>query len=206
MIEETSENRPDEELVSEFQDGNESAFDALVLRHQDRVLNLCYQFIGNYEEAKDAAQEVFIKAYGALRKFRKEAAFKSWIYRITMNQCKNKVVSKEFRNRKKNLRLETDDGEERITIQRTSPYSQPVEALARKEKEEIVQNALHALESLARQLIILKDIEGLSYEEITTLTGLKLGTLKSKLARARNQLTQKLRKMYELQESTKSYI
>ena len=91
----------DDELVRAFQAGNRFAFDKLVRKHQDRIFNLCYRFFGDYQDANDFAQEVFIKVYQSLNKFRYESSFSTWLYRIAVNTCKNRLRSIEYRFRLK---------------------------------------------------------------------------------------------------------
>ena len=91
----------DAALVKAFQAGNKASFDELVLRHKDRLFNLCFRFLGDYQEANDSAQEVFVKIYRSLKGFRLESAFSTWLYRIAVNTCKNKLKSSEYRHKKK---------------------------------------------------------------------------------------------------------
>ena len=91
----------DIELVKAFQAEDKSAFDKIVLKYKNKVFNLCYRFVGDYEEANDSAQEAFVKVYCSLKKFRLESAFSTWLYRITVNTCKNKLTSLEYRYKKK---------------------------------------------------------------------------------------------------------
>ncbi len=96
---------PDADLVSAFQSGNTHAFDQLVLRYKDRIFNLCYRSLGDYQEAYDTAQEIFIKVYKNLKSFRGEASFLTWLYTIAGNTCKNKLKSLEYRYRNKKVSL-----------------------------------------------------------------------------------------------------
>ncbi len=91
----------DVELINAFKAGKKSAFDELVLSHKDKVFNLCYWFVGDYQDANDLAQDVFFKAFKALKNFRFESAFSTWIYRITVNTCKNRLNSLQYRLKKK---------------------------------------------------------------------------------------------------------
>ena len=99
---------PDEgsALVKAFQAGKKAAFDDLVIRHKDRLFNLCYWFLGDYHEANDSAQETFIKAYRSLKRFRCESAFSTWLYRIAVNTCKNRFKSSEYRQKKRTVSLD----------------------------------------------------------------------------------------------------
>jgi len=93
-------------LIEAFQRGDKKAFDELVIRHKDRIFNLCYRFLGDYEEANDSAQEAFVKAYGSLNTFRLESAFSTWLYRIAVNACKNKLGSAAYRAKRKTVSLD----------------------------------------------------------------------------------------------------
>jgi RNA polymerase sigma-70 factor (ECF subfamily) len=186
--------RDDYALIKAFQNGESAAFDALVLRYKDRVFNLCIRFLGDYHEAEDIAQDVFVKAYNSLNRFRFESSFFTWLYRIAVNSCKNRVKSLEFRFRKSDARIDISDdalkGLERENIDHR-PLN-PASELENKEMMKMLQKAINSLPSDQKAVVILRDIQGLSYEEITDITGFKLGTLKSRLSRARNSLREKL--------------
>lgn len=185
----------DIELINAFQAGDNKAFDTLALRHKDMVFNLCYRFLGDLQDANDAAQDVFIKAFKALKRFRSESSFSTWIYRIGLNTCKNKVKSLEHRYRKQTTSLNNPgtgrDDDPPMEIVDGSPS--PSMALERRERCMIIQKAVHSLPKDKKEMIVLRDMEGLSYDEIVNITGLNLGTVKSKIARARSDLREILR-------------
>ncbi|HIE44373.1 MAG TPA: sigma-70 family RNA polymerase sigma factor [Candidatus Omnitrophica bacterium] len=187
--------REDRELVEAFQANREGVFDKLVLKYKDKVFNLCYRFLGDYEEANDCAQEVFVKLYRSLKKFQQKSSFSTWLYRITVNTCKNKLASSEYRLRKKMVRLDnpihSEKGTYRIEIE--DETLSPATQLDRKEKEMLIQNAIGSLPEEQKMVVLLRDVEGFSYEKITVITGYNIGTVKSKLARARQKLREKLR-------------
>ena len=182
-------------LIKAFQRGDKRAFDQLVIRHKDRIFNLCYRFIGDYEEADDSAQEAFVKAYGSLKTFRLESAFSTWLYRIAVNTCKNKLGSSSYRAKRKTVSLDNPGNNEvgalPMEIQNGTPS--PLARMEEKERRRLVQTALDALPPEFKMVVALRDIEGLSYEEIAQVTGLNLGTVKSRIARARTDLRNKLR-------------
>jgi len=164
--------------------GEESInFDELVLEHKDKVFNLCYRFLGNYEEADDCAQETFVKVYRSLKDFRRESSVSTWIYRIAVNTCKNRVASAQYR-RSRNMAQLDEVGDEKLS---------PATEADRREKGELIQEAIDSLPPDQKSVVILRDIEGLSYEGVAEATGLNLGTVKSKLARARQALREKLK-------------
>jgi RNA polymerase sigma-70 factor (ECF subfamily) len=182
-------------LIKAFQRGDKRAFDQLVIRHKDRIFNLCYRFIGDYEEANDSAQEAFVKACGSLKTFRLESAFSTWLYRIAVNTCKNKLGSSSYRAKRKTVSLDNPGNNEvgalPMEIQNGTPS--PLARMEEKERRRLVQTALDALPAEFKMVVALRDIEGLSYEEIAQVTGLNLGTVKSRIARARTDLRNKLR-------------
>jgi RNA polymerase sigma-70 factor (ECF subfamily) len=184
----------DAELVRAFQQGNRSAFDKLVLIHKDRIFNLCYWFLQDYEEASDSAQEAFIKTFRGLKSFRFQAAFSTWLYRIAVNTCKNRLKSSEYRQRKRTLSLDNPGVNGRtnpfMEIRDTSPS--PMQELEKEERRMLIQKGIASLPSKQRAVLVLRDIQGLSYEEICRITGLNLGTVKSRLSRARLDLKKRL--------------
>lgn len=181
-------------LIKAFQKGDKRAFDQLVIRHKDRIFNLCYRFLGDYEEANDSAQEAFVKAYGSLNTFRLESAFSTWLYRIAVNACKNKLGSSAYKAKRKTVSLDNpgnpSDGPLPMEIPNGAPS--PLARMEEKEKMVLVQRALDALPTEFKMVVTLRDVEGFSYEDIAEITGLNLGTVKSRIARARTDLRNKL--------------
>jgi len=190
-----SSSKEDGELVKAFQAGDKMAFDALVLRHKDKLYNLCYWFLGDRQEANDSAQDVFIKVFRSLKKFRFESAFSTWLYRIASNTCKNRLKSSDFKQKKKMVRLDnpgkTGNGQYVAEIHDKTPS--PMVELEKKERMMLIQKAIASLPTDQSTVVVLRDIEGLSYEEVSNITGLNFGTVKSRLSRARQQLRKKLR-------------
>jgi len=186
-------------LVEAFQNGRgpADAFSTLVVRYQDRVFNLCFRFMGSYEEADDCAQEVFLKVFRSLKDFRGESAFATWLYRITVNTCKNRLVSREYRDRRRTVSIDvpvqTEEGEVATEIKDES--LSPERKLDTEEKNALIQEAISSLPVDQRELVVLRDIESLSYAEIVRITGLTMGTVKSKLSRGRRALCEKLRRL-----------
>lgn len=182
-------------LIKAFQRGDQRAFDQLVVRHKDRIFNLCYRFLGDYEEANDSAQETFVKAYGSLKAFRLESAFSTWLYRIAVNTCKNKLGSSAYKAKRKTVSLDNPGPDEdrplAMEIQNGAPS--PLDRMEEKERMTHIQTALDALPADFRMVVTLRDVEGLSYEDIAEIAGLNLGTVKSRIARARTELRNKLR-------------
>lgn len=188
----------DESFVRAFQAGDKNAFDALVLRHKERVFHMCYRFLGDYGEADDSAQEVFVKIYTSLKGFRGESTFSTWLYRITANTCKNKLKSFRYRFKSRTVSIgaigdahETEKGSCALDIEDIA--QSPADSMETKERDALIQRAIDALPHSQKTVIILRHIEGMSYEEIAEVTGFTLGTVKSKIARARLRLKDELK-------------
>jgi RNA polymerase sigma-70 factor (ECF subfamily) len=186
--------KDDFSLIKSFHSGDKRAFDIIVLRHKDRIFNLCLRFLGNYHEAEDTAQDIFVKAYGSLNSFRFESSFFTWLYRIAVNTCKNKIKSSEYRLKKMSSGMDNPEGSIGLSLveRLDDPVSNPVSDLEKKETMKALECAIDSLPPDQKSVVILRDIQGMSYEEMTDITGFKLGTLKSKLSRARNTLKEKL--------------
>jgi RNA polymerase sigma-70 factor (ECF subfamily) len=181
-------------LIKAFQGGDRAAFDKLVLRHKDKLFNLCYSFLGDYEEANDSSQEAFIKAYQGLKKFWFESSFSTWLYRIAVNTCTNKVKSLAYRQKKMTSSLDNPGGMgENRAIEIRDEDPTPLMELEEKERQDLIRRAIDQLPPEHKAVVALRDIEGLSYEEIAEITRSNLGTVKSRLSRARIDLRSKLR-------------
>ncbi len=174
-------------------------FDELVLKHQHRLFNLCYRLMGDYQEANDAAQEAFMKVYGSLKKFRFESAFSTWLYRIAVNICKNKLKSLAYRQKKVTISLDNPGpaGDGARTIEIRDETHSPAEELETKQRMWAIQEAINMLPPEQKEMVTLRDIQGFSYEEIVEITGAALGTVKSRLARARLDLRKRLRSVMD---------
>ena len=184
----------DTRLVRAIQAGDMTAFDALVHRHKDKLFNLVYRFLGDYQEADECSQEIFIKVYKSIDTFKFESTFSTWLFRIAVNTCKNRLKSSGYRWKKKTIPLEnpgsSKDGNPAFEIANGSPS--PTAALEKKERWARVQKAINSLPEEQNRVVVLRDIQGLSYQEISDITGLNPGTVKSKLSRARLALKNKL--------------
>jgi len=177
--------------------GDLDAFDRLVARHQDRVYNLCRWIIGDEDEAGDAAQEAFVRAFRFLSKFRGDSSFGTWLGHIAQN------VARDFAARSKKAprnfsTLQNEDDEPQF--EPVSPAISPTESLLKDERRRAVQNALAKIPVHFRTVLVLYDLEGHSYEECAAQLQMPLGTVKSRLSRARNALREALRGDLELFE------
>jgi RNA polymerase sigma-70 factor (ECF subfamily) len=182
----------DKDLIGAFKAGDRSAFDDLVRKHQDRIFNLCYWLLGDYQEANDCAQDTFIKIFRNLSKFRFESTFITWAHRIAVNTCKNRLKSFHYRFSRKRVHLDNSAGCPGSVDTLADETDSPEMAHEKKERRDLINRAIDALPAEKRTVVVLRDIQGLSYEEIVKITGLNPGTLKSKLARARQDLKSKL--------------
>lgn len=183
-------------LIERCLAGDETAFDQIVERYQDMVFGLAFRFLGNRDEAVELSQEVFLQIYRKLDTFRKHAALRTWIYRIVINQAKNK--QRWWRRRFKEMTaISIDDLQETVRgtpvgLSLASNDELPDETLERKEIGELLRKAIESLPFAQRSVIVLKDMEGLSYEEIALTLDIPVGTVKSRLARSRQALKQVL--------------
>jgi RNA polymerase sigma-70 factor (ECF subfamily) len=189
-------NRPmleDDELIRSFLSDNTDAFDRLVIKHQHMVFNLCFRIVGDYDDANDCAQETFIKVYNNLKTFGFQSSFATWLYRIAVNTCRNRISSSDNRIRKKMLRINNpgDAGGDPVEIHDCS--FNPDAIFEKNERTRLIHDAIDALPDDLKILIVLRDLEGNSYEDISEITGVNLGTVKSRLARARHLLRETLR-------------
>jgi RNA polymerase sigma-70 factor (ECF subfamily) len=179
--------------------GDRQAFDRLVLRHQQAVIDAASYYLGNYQDALEVAQEAFIKAYRALERFRGDAQFRTWMLRITMNAARSFQTKRRAKKRSAPIisihsrGAGTDDDDDagfEIPDYRDTPES----LLHRKELKEMIERAIAELDEEARELIVLRDIVGESYDAIAEQFDLPLGTVKSKVHRARLVLREKISK------------
>ncbi len=189
----------DQRLIQNFQTSDKKAFDTLVLKYKNKIFNLCYNFLGNYDDADDIAQETFVKVYYGLKNFNFQSSFSTWLYRIAVNTCKNKVSAFSYRLRKKTFDLDRPKEFFNGVVSKEIPdhHSSPESVYERKELNHYIQKAIQSLPGKQKSLVLLCDVENLSYEEIVKITGYKLGTVKSKLARARELLRKKLKGVWE---------
>jgi RNA polymerase sigma-70 factor (ECF subfamily) len=183
-------------LIERFLSGDETAFDQIVERYQDLVFNLALRMLGRRDEAYDLSQEVFLQIYKKLGSFRREASLRTWIYRIVLNRAKNR--QRWWRRREREMTAVTvEDAERQGSMELSTSVAVgvallPDRALERKELGKILQEAIATLPFDQRTILLLKEIEGLSYEEISRTLDLAIGTVKSRLARARKALRRKL--------------
>jgi RNA polymerase sigma-70 factor, ECF subfamily len=176
----------DSDLVATAINGAEGSFEELVRRYQRPISAYVYRMVGNYESALDLTQEIFIKVYGSLRKYRSEFKFSTWIYKIAHNAAVDHLRRSSTREQSLINNSETDQFELPIESGRPSPEQES----ERKERRVEIESVVRALPASYRELIILRHSQDLTYEEIVEVTGLPLGTVKNRLFRAREMMRQ----------------
>jgi RNA polymerase sigma-70 factor (ECF subfamily) len=185
----------DLEVVMASRDGDMAAFEILVRKHQNRMMNIAFRMTGDYEDAAETVQEAFLAAYRSIKKFRGEAKFSTWLYGICVNHAKNRSCQKQRRSFHEVVSLDDDrhDLDGSPAFQPADPHPSILEELERKALQEKVQKSINKLDQEHKQVLILRDIEGFSYEEISEMLHLPQGTVKSRLFRARDTLKTSLK-------------
>ncbi len=183
----------DEELIKEFQDNNTiEAYETLVSRFKDPLTNYVYRFLGDRDICTDIVQDTMIKFYLHKDSYKSFAKFSTWIYTIAGNLARNEL---KRRKRRVIFSLNNDDEEKKVQIEDTS-FVSPERSTDSQIKGEIIQKALLKVKPVYREVVILRDIEGLSYEEIAEITELSIGTVKSRINRGRKHLQELLKNIY----------
>jgi len=181
-------------LVRRCKDQEPQAFDQVVLRYQERILNVLVRMTGDYQTACDLCQETFLKAYRAIRTFEERSALSTWLYRIATNLC---LSHRRTRRRRPELSLDglTDPDGEKPGYEVADSSMEPGATLEVKERREKVRRMIATLDPDFRAVVVLRDMEGLSYEEIADALGVPVGTVRSRLHRARLELKDKLKQI-----------
>lgn len=180
----------DQELLRRFRAGDESAFDDLVLRHQQRAFNVAYQLLRDHEDATEVAQDAFVRAYRSLDSFHGECEFTTWLHRIVVNLAHNKYRWWKRRGKHASVSLDSplevidDQMSRQLAAETDAPDAQAVKA----EFVELLNQRMNVLPPKFREVIVLRNVENLSYEEIATVLNCSVGTVKSRLARGREAL------------------
>jgi RNA polymerase sigma-70 factor (ECF subfamily) len=174
----------DEILVKKALQGDVKAFNRLVLRYQDTAYNVAYRIMGNGDDAADVVQESFVKAYQRLGQLR-GGSFKAWLLRIVTNTCYDKL---RYRKRRPTVSIDDLAGDDSHSILLRSSTPCPEEAALRAEREEIIQQGISTLPPDQRAVLVLSDVEGFSYREIAEIVQVPIGTVRSRLARARAKM------------------
>jgi len=185
----------DLKLVERVQRGERAAFDLLVLRYQHKVLKLIMRYVHDTSEAEDIAQEAFVKAYRAMPSFRGDSAFYTWLYRIAINTAKNALVA--AKRRPMDYDLDLQDPEQYDLNARLAESETPEALLLTEEIRETVNKAIENLPEDLRTAIVLRELEGLSYEDIAQSMDCPVGTVRSRIFRAREAIDKKLRPIFD---------
>ena len=185
--------------VRSFLEGDVRAFERLMVKYQDKVFNLAYRFLNSREEAEELSQEIFLKVYRQLKSFRGDALFSTWLFQVASNHCKNRL--KYLQRRRRHLHesldapIETRDGQMERAIPDESLV--PETLVGRMQIKRLVTEKIATLPEDYRIVLILRDIQGLSYQEISESTGTAEGTVKSRLHRARMELRKRLKPFFD---------
>ncbi len=190
-----------QELAASAMRGHESLdpqrlthpFEALVHEYQDRIFNLAFNFLGEREAARDVAQETFLRAFRGLREFRADSSYYTWISTIAVNLCRSQLRRARVRGSVKLFSLlRPPDKESGSLAPIVSSHERPQDALHREERDKEIRNAVADLDQQLKQVVVLRDMEGFSYQDVANMLGIPLGTVRSRLHRAREILREKL--------------
>ena len=185
----------DEDLVLRVQQGDKSAFDFLVIKYQHKIIQLVNRYVKDPSEAQDVAQEAFIKAYRALGNFRGDSAFYTWLYRIAINTAKNYLVSRSRRS--SDYQVDIQDAEALENAPQLQGMDTPERLLLNQEIIDTIKTAIDKLPEEMRTAIMLREFEGMSYEEIAEAMDCPVGTVRSRIFRAREAIDNKLNPLLE---------
>ncbi|MBD8636760.1 RNA polymerase sigma factor RpoE [Stenotrophomonas sp. WHRI 8082] len=191
----------DLELVRRVQRGESAAFDVLVRKHQHRVVSLVGRYIADWSECQDVAQDTFIRAYRAINSFRGDAQFSTWLHRIAVNTAKNHLAASNRRPPTDDI--EIGDAEQFDSGTRLRDNDTPERQLMRQELENTVMKAVSGLPEELRLAITLREVEGLSYEDIALKMGCPIGTVRSRIFRARDAIDIQLRPLLDVGSATR---
>jgi len=185
----------DQELVERVQNGEKAAFDILVRKYEHKLANVISRYIHDQSEVLDVAQDAFIKAYRALPNFRGDSAFYTWLYRIAINTAKNHLVAASRRPPKNDV--DAQDAEQFEAGSGLKEYATPERLALRGELAETIKDAIEALPEELRVAIVLRELEGLSYEEIASAMECPIGTVRSRIFRARDAIDKQIRPLLD---------
>jgi len=185
----------DQSLVEQVQRGDKQAFDILVLKYQNKIIQLVNRYVHDSDEARDVAQEAFIKAYRAIGRFRGDSAFYTWLYRIAINTAKNYLVASGRRPPRTDI--DAQDAEQYEGASGLKEYATPERLLMRDEIQTAIAGAIDDLPEDLRTAITLRELEGLSYEEIAQTMDCPIGTVRSRIFRARDAIDTRLKPLLD---------
>jgi RNA polymerase sigma-70 factor, ECF subfamily len=196
-LEEKSGPDKDWELVLASREGDTDAFEQLIRKYQTRMINISFRMTGDYDDACEAVQEAFLSAYRSIRKFRGDAKFSTWLYGICINYSKNRLSQTRRRSRYEVQSVDQSPSDFQVatTTELSDPGPSALDRIEKKELQVKVQECIDSLEEQQRVVVVLRDIEGFSYEEIVDMLGVPDGTIKSRLFRARENLRKSLKRV-----------
>lgn len=185
----------EKQFIERLKQGDAAAFEVLIAERSGEVYGLLYRLTENSEEARDLTQETFLRAFQSIGQFRGESDLRTWIYRIAINQARNKWRWWRRRRRDATVSLDSESAHGKQPLIESLPSERdksPEQETLAHERERALRKALHSLSLSYRETVILRDIEGFTYEEIAVTLGIHVGTVKSRLARGRQELRQRL--------------
>lgn len=182
---------PDLQIVKQVQQGNMRAYDLLVLKYQGRVMALISRFVSDRSITEDIAQESFLKAYRAINSFKGNSAFYTWLYRISVNTAKNYLAQQSRRTPYTDVSMDDFDGSE--NFKQLHNQTTPENSMARDQLEKLLNRAIAELPAELQQAFKFREFDGLSYEEIAEMMNSPIGTVRSRIFRAREQIEQKIK-------------
>ena len=195
MTDEYAAREADEQLVVKVQRGDKRSFDLLVLKYQHKVLALVRRFVKDHAEAEDVAQEAFIKAYRAINSFRGDSAFYTWLYRIAVNTAKNAL---EARKRRPSSDVDIDEVGDSGFSEQLRTDENPETLLAGQDLQRVIDEALAALPDDLRRALMLREFDGMAYEDIAQVMDCPIGTVRSRIFRAREAIDKSVRPLMEV--------
>jgi RNA polymerase sigma-70 factor, ECF subfamily len=183
------------ELIARCQRGERSAFDELITRYQRYVFNLVYQHLGNNADIEDIAQEVFIRIFRFIKKYRGEASFESWVYKIVLNYCRSYARRRAVLNRLFLVPVESEENEKSVNIieSQAEANSDPANLVENRRIADDILGELRRLPTLYKDILIMREVNELSYEEIAVILEISIGTVKSRISRARSLIREKVK-------------
>lgn len=184
-------------LLEKARSGDVDAFEMLIKGHERKAFNIAYRFLKNPEDAEDVTQEAFLRAFKNIKKFKGQSSFSTWLYRIINNMCIDFVRAKQNKNTDSIDKTILYDGEE-LELQIPSNKNDPVEFTESSEISDLMQKLLDELPDEQKMAVVLRDIQGFSYNEIAKITGVGMGTVKSRINRARLALRELIKQKGEL--------
>ena len=180
------------QLVEKAIAGNTDAFQSLVTKYQKKVYNIAYRMMGNEEDAKDMAQEALVKAFKSINKFRLDAAFETWLYRITTNTCLDELRKNKKKGNQISIDVYKSENSDIPMRELAVDKNGPEVEFLKRERQRVLHNAIKDMSDDYKRVIILRDIQGFSYDEIAEMCETNVGTIKSRINRGRSMLKEKL--------------